>query len=79
MTPSEANNTRKDAADGPLGGADAVPDTPAVDAHGTEPNQKRQGLVSARTRPGSPPKPFTWIVVLVALAILLVYIAGMFA
>jgi hypothetical protein len=78
MTPSEASSAKGGVPEASLGGADAVPDTPAVDAHGTEPNQKPQGPVRARTRPEPPPRVFAWIGVLVAVAILLIYVAGLF-
>jgi hypothetical protein len=55
------------------GGADAVPDTPDVTGHGTEPDERMRGTATARVHPGGGMTLVGWIVVVLVIVVLLVY------
>ena len=58
-----------------LGGADAVPDTPDVPGHGTEPEQPIDG--TARAIVGSAgPRVAGWAIALVGLLVFIAYTIG---
>ena len=58
-----------------LGGADAVPKTSDIPAHGTEPEQRQHG-VTAQV-PGGKGPALVWIVLAVLVAAVLFYLIGM--
>jgi hypothetical protein len=58
-----------------LGGADAVPKTSDIPAHGTEPEQRQHG-VTAQV-PAGRPSLIMWVVLAVIVAALLFYFVGM--
>lgn len=74
-TPSDGGSGFEDSESG-LGGADAVPDTPDVPGHGTEPNQPWDGVATARVGAGGGPRPFAWLAAGLGLLVLLVYVVG---
>ena len=61
-----------------LGGADAVPDTPDVAAHGTNPGPASGGQPLARVGAGGGPPAIAWIAGLLALIVALVVGFGIF-
>ena len=78
-TPSSGGGGFEDREAG-LGGADAVPDTPDVAGHGTEPNQPAPGRVRGEIKSSGGLAPAAWLVIIViALVVLLLYGGGLFA
>lgn len=61
-----------------LGGADAVNDTPAIPAHGTEPEEPITGAARARVPAGSGVPVFGWILLALMVLVALAYLLGMF-
>ena len=86
-TPTGPDAGRYRNAEAALGGADAVPDTPDIAAHGTEPGwdgadrrtEKRGSPPLARVSPGGGPPAVVWIGGVLALLVLIAVGFGIFA
>jgi hypothetical protein len=73
-TPSDGGSGFQDP-EAMYGGADSVPDTPGVPAHGTEPEEARSGTARARVGSGGGIGPGLWIVIALVVLVALVYLA----
>lgn len=73
-TPSSAGSSFEDS-EAAHGGADAVPDTPDVPGHGTEPEQLPDGAARALVSGGGPAAA-GWTVALFGIVVLAAYIVG---
>jgi hypothetical protein len=59
------------------GGADAINDTPAVPAHGAEPEEPRRGSARARVTAGRGLPVVGWVIAVLIAIIALTYVLGL--